>query len=90
MTLEQYLSFLDHAGRVLRGDKGHAIPAELPPILERLSLGESTWLEAIESFDQQAGHVFGQVSRVVESASRAGRRWFRGVRHCARIFRGRT
>ena len=86
MTLEQYLSLLDHAGRTLRGDKHHAIPAELAPILERLNLHETTWLEAIETFDKHAGHVFGHVSRIVEAASRAGRHWFRGVRHCSRTF----
>jgi hypothetical protein len=88
MTLEQYLSFLDHAGRALRGDKRNSIPPDLAPILERLNLRETTWLEAIEGFEKHAGRVFGRVSGMVESAARAGRHWFRGVRHCARIFSG--
>ena len=86
MTLEQYLSLLDCAGRAMRGGKRNSIPPELAPILERLHLRETTWLEAVEEFDKCAGRVVGRVAQMVDSAKRAGRCWFRGIRHWARTF----
>ena len=38
MTLECYLSLLDTVGRMVRSDKRGRIPADLPPILERLNV----------------------------------------------------
>ena len=86
MTLEEYLSLLDWTGREIRAGKRNAIPSELAPILQRLHVREATWIEAVEEFDKQAGRVVGRASQMIEAARRAGRRWFRGVRHCARIF----
>jgi hypothetical protein len=86
MTLEEYLSLLDWTGREIRADQRNAIPAELAPILQRLHVRETTWIEAVEEFDKQAGRVVGRVSQMIQSARRAGRRWFRGIRHCDRTF----
>jgi hypothetical protein len=47
MTLDQYLSLLDTLGRVIRQGKRGFIPADLPPILERLNLEPQTWLDSI-------------------------------------------
>jgi hypothetical protein len=87
MSLEEYLGLVDCAGRQLRSGKKHAIPADLAPILERLHLREATWRDAIEQFERQAGHVVGRACHVAQYAAQAGRRWFRGIRHCARVFR---
>ena len=86
MSLEEYLSLLDWTGREIRAGNRNAIPAELAPILQRLHVRETTWIEAVEEFDKQAGRVVGRVSQMIECARRAGRRWFRGIRHCDRIF----
>jgi hypothetical protein len=40
MSLDEYLQVLDWCGREIRGDKRGAIPAALPPILERLGVVE--------------------------------------------------
>ena len=45
MTLEQYLTLLDNVGRMIRQDKRGQIPAELPPILSRLSLPPQAWFD---------------------------------------------
>lgn len=46
-TLEQYLSLLDTLGRVVRSDKRGFIPPDLPPILERLQVDASSWIESL-------------------------------------------
>jgi hypothetical protein len=86
ISFEEYLGLVDCAGRQIRSGKRHAIPVELAPILERLYLREATWLDAIEQFERQAGHVVGRACHVVHKAAQVGQRWFRGVRHCARVF----
>jgi hypothetical protein len=47
ITRDQYLSLLDLLGRVVRQGKRGAIPAELPPILERFNVAPQTWLDSI-------------------------------------------
>jgi hypothetical protein len=47
MTRDQYLTLLDILGRALRAGKRGFIPPELPPILERLQLDASHWLNAL-------------------------------------------
>ncbi len=47
LTLDQYLSLLDTVGRVIREGKRGFIPADLPPILERLKIEPQGWLDSI-------------------------------------------
>jgi hypothetical protein len=47
MTRDQYLSLLDILGRVIRTGKRGFIPPELPPILSRLQLDASNWLDSV-------------------------------------------
>lgn len=46
ITCQQYLSLLDTLGRVVRKGKRGFIPAELPPILERLKTEPEVWLDS--------------------------------------------
>ena len=50
MTRDQYLSLLDTMGRVVRAGKRGFIPAELPPILERLDVEPESWLDSLLAF----------------------------------------
>ncbi|MFO0903298.1 MAG: hypothetical protein U0939_09880 [Pirellulales bacterium] len=43
MTLEKYLQLLDACGRERTEGKRGVIPAELPPLLERLGWDKATW-----------------------------------------------
>lgn len=45
--LDQYLTLVDVAGRIIREDKRGAIPDDLPPILERLGVPAETWFEEL-------------------------------------------
>ena len=71
LTLEQYLQLLDWTGRQLRRGKRGAIPPELPPILERLGLQPSGWLDALAALPRlvQDGHRrYGSAARLRRAA----------------------
>ncbi len=48
-TLDQYLTLLDTLGRMLRQGKRGAIPANAAPLLERLNVETSNWLQSLWS-----------------------------------------
>jgi hypothetical protein len=58
----------------------------LAPILDRLHIKESAWLDAVQGYDRKFGHIVGSASRIAEKASRSGRRWFRGVSSAMETF----
>ena len=86
LSVEKYLELLDWSGRQVRSDKPGAIPNRLGPILDRLGINKTGWVETISSFNERFGLVVGSAKAVSEAAQRAGHRWFRGVRHCAEAF----
>jgi REP element-mobilizing transposase RayT len=51
--LPDYLELVDWTGRNLREDKKGAIPAHLPPILERLQLDPRYWLYMTRNFESR-------------------------------------
>ena len=58
-ALEHYVELVDWTGRITRTNKRGSITSDLPPILERLGIGEETWLilscEFEDSFSQWVG-----------------------------------
>jgi hypothetical protein len=44
-SLKDYLQLVDTTGRMIRPDKRSAIPINLHPILERLSINPQQWLQ---------------------------------------------
>jgi hypothetical protein len=86
MSLDEYLKLLDWTGRRLRSDKRGAIPAELAPILERLRINGSAWLESVDQFEKRFGRIVASAARLADRAADAGLRWFRGVRAAAQTF----
>ena len=82
LSLEKYLELLDWTGRQVREGKRGAIPASLAPILDRLGIQGSKWVDAVESFHSKCGLVVGSAEAVAAAVSRAGRHWFRGGKFC--------
>ena len=79
LELDDYLKLLDWTGReVIEGKRG-AIPSHLAPILDRLRITSSGWLEGIESFEKKFGRIVGSAAQIAAKAARHGRRWFRGI-----------
>jgi len=81
MRLQDYLRLLDWTGRQVRADKRGAMPAELAPILERLSLAKDHWVDLIQNFGRYFRQAAGHPRHLAEEAARRGRRWLHGISH---------
>ncbi len=57
-SLSDYLELVDFTGRCIRSDKRGAIPNDLPPILQRLSLNRKTWLANATQFEKDYNAKF--------------------------------
>ena len=75
LTLEDYLTLVDHTGRIVRSDKRGAIPAHLAPILERLNLDPTAWLNLMHSGGSFHGGAFGNVAARTTEALRRSLKW---------------
>jgi hypothetical protein len=86
VSLDEYLQLLDWTGRKLAAGKRGSIPVEFAPILERLEIRPSAWLDAIEGFDKKFGKIVASVAGMAKKAAKTGRRWFRGLSAAAQVF----
>jgi hypothetical protein len=89
-SLDEYLQVLDWTGRQLRSDKRGAIPADLPPILDRLGLQEKAWLACIRDFQKLFKTAVGAASSMAGHAQRLGQQWLHGSRRVAAVLPGTT
>ena len=69
---------LDWTGRELRADERGAIPEHLAPIVERLGLNRSNWVETVRGFGRLFKQAAGRSSSLVDAAACRSRRWFQG------------
>jgi hypothetical protein len=78
IEVEHYVMLLDWTGRELRADKRGVIPDHLAPILDRLGLNRSNWVETVRGFGRLFKQVAGRQSSLVDASARRSRRWFQG------------
>jgi REP element-mobilizing transposase RayT len=78
IQVDHYFMLLDWTGRELRADKRGAIPEHLAPIVERLGLNQSNWVETVRGFGRLFKQAAGRSSVLVDAAARCSRRWFQG------------
>ncbi|MFT5452800.1 MAG: hypothetical protein ACI9V8_001177 [Urechidicola sp.] len=57
-SLEDYLQLVDTTGRIIRTDKRGAIPINLTPIIERLSINRQQWLQQSQQFEKLYALLF--------------------------------
>jgi hypothetical protein len=62
-SLNDYLQLVDETGRIIRDDKRGAIPINLPPILERLSIDRQQWLQQSQQFEKLYASRFAKKRR---------------------------
>jgi hypothetical protein len=74
----KYIMLLDWTGRELRRDKRGAIPDSLAPILDRLGIDRSNWVNTVRDFGRMFKQAAGRASSLVRAAPRYSRRWFQG------------
>jgi hypothetical protein len=78
IQVEHYVMLLDWTGRELRVDKRGAIPDHLAPIMDRLGLNLSNWVDTVRGFGRLFKQAAGRPSSLVDAAARRSRRWFQG------------
>jgi REP element-mobilizing transposase RayT len=74
----KYIMLLDWTGRELRRDKRGAIPENLAPILDRLGVDRSNWVNTVRDFGRMFKQAAGRASSLARAAPRCSRRWFQG------------
>jgi REP element-mobilizing transposase RayT len=77
LSLEEYLTLVDWTGRQIVRGKCRAIPAHLPPLLERTGIAPQNWLPLVTRF----GRLFHRVAGAPHSVDRlatGGRQLHRG------------
>jgi hypothetical protein len=74
----KYVMLLDWTGRELRRDKRGAIPDDLAPILDRLGVDRSNWVNTVRDFGRMFKQAAGRASSLVSAAPGCSRRWFQG------------
>ena len=78
ISTEHYVMLLDWTGRELRADKRGAIPDHLAPIMERLALNRTNWVDTVRGFGRLFKQAAGRSSSLIDAAARRSRRWFQG------------
>jgi REP element-mobilizing transposase RayT len=72
--LTDYLELVDWTGRHLREDKRGVIPADLPPVLERLQIDPKYWLYLARQFESRFKGLVGGVHRLRAACEMLGYR----------------
>ena len=86
MSFGEYLNLLDWTGRQIRKDKRGAIPAHLAPILERLQVSETGWLDLMGQFSRLFRRAAGTPHSLERERQQRGCRLMHGIRHSRAVF----
>ncbi len=85
-TLTDYLELVDWTGRAIREDKRGHIPAQLPPILERLRIDPAHWVRYMRREGPIFNRAIGRKSRLQALAERMKKCWVCGHSLSQRLF----
>lgn len=85
--LNDYLELVDWTGRAIRDDKTGAIPAHLPPILQRLGLDENAWVDNVHHFGRRFQRAVGPVEKIRQLGQALGQRWLQGMSASRELYR---
>ena len=69
-TREDYLELVESTGKVVREDKGGAIPDSVIPVLQRFGIDAGLWTEQIQCYGQHFSHCAGRAARMKTYAER--------------------
>ena len=83
--LADYLELVDWTGRVLREDKKGAIPADLPPILERLQIDPRYWLYMTQNFESRFKGFVGAAYTLKSACAKLGYRRTPNLAACSEL-----
>jgi REP element-mobilizing transposase RayT len=78
MDVTDYLEILDWTGKQNRADKPGVIPGHLEPLLTRMDIEVSVWLETVTQFNNWFHRVAGRLENFAAAARVRGKRWLAG------------
>lgn len=70
-----YLELVDWTGRAIRADDRGFIPASPPPILERLTIPQDAWVDAMRHYPVRFRRVVGPMEKVQQLCAQLEQRW---------------
>lgn len=79
ISFTEYLKILDTTGRELKNGKQGSIPADLEPILVRLGILSSGWLNAVKTFNAGFSYFAGDEQVLTSIADKIGKNWIKGL-----------
>jgi REP element-mobilizing transposase RayT len=88
-SLADYLELVDWTGRVIREDKRGAVPANMPPLLERLAIDAQHWMYLSKHFESPFKHLVGTARTVRNACEELGKQWSHGIKQCEVLFSSR-
>ena len=80
---QDYLQLIDWTGRaVLAGNRG-SIPAQAPPILQRLDRSADDWIREMQNYGKWYYRAVGSVKALERYCEHLGQKWLKGLRRPA-------
>ncbi len=77
-SLHDYLQLVDYTGRaILENKRGH-ISDKIPPILNRLGIKQSAWLNGVTTFEKRFHLAAGAVDKLQAMATQLQQKWLKG------------
>jgi REP element-mobilizing transposase RayT len=86
MSVDEYLALIDWTGRQLKQGKRGRIPPKLEPVLQRLDLDATQWVQTIDRYGSLFWQMVGRAESLLDAARRLGRRWIKGIRNSHEAF----
>jgi REP element-mobilizing transposase RayT len=86
LKLDEYLQLLDWTGRQVRADRRGTIPAHLAPILARLQVSASCWVDVVTGFGRWFARAVGRPPSMEAECERCGRNWLQGISRARQAF----
>lgn len=71
-NLIDYIELVDWTGRAVRDDKRGAIPENVSPILQRLDISPTHWIELSTNFESRFKGIAGSAESVKQWCSKFG------------------
>lgn len=81
-----YLELVEWTGHAIREDKRGYIPANVPPLLQRLNLGSEQWFKATKGIEREFYTAIGPVATLEQLCQRLQRRWLHGTSACRALY----
>ena len=77
-ALSDYLELIDGTGRIFREGKRGAIPEKMLPILDRLKISSTGWLDMVANIENGFAHAVGQAPLLLKFGPNTRERALRG------------